>query len=105
MAESKDLLIENRARDTKDLGKIIVDGKESHVILGSSDDRDGAPLHRKPDGSVAPGTSGQWNKDFPAPQQSVPANVWRAYMDDKARGPMIRDWLNSGELTIDGRRQ
>ena len=103
MAANREVLIENRARDQKDLGALIVDGEEHHLILGSSDDKMGAPVIKDQNGVILPGTPNQFSDDFPSPSQSVPLAVWRAYLNDRTRGPVIKAWGAGGEITVDGR--
>ena len=98
-----ELLIENRGRDQKDLGKITVKGEQHHVILGSADDNQGAPAIKTKEGKVLPGQKGQWSDDFPNPVQPVDAQVWNAYAKDKTRGPVIKAWIDAQEITINGR--
>lgn len=101
---AKTVLIENRGRDTLDLGPIEVDGEKYHIRLGSTDDSDGAPLLKDQNGNTMPGQPGQWSDDFPNPVQEVEAKIWKAYLDDKSRGPMIRDLVNQHKITVNGQR-
>jgi len=94
------LLIENRGRDQKNLGKIEVKGTIHNVTLGSADDAIGAPVLKSEDGSTSPGEPGTWSDEFPNPVQPLDAQVWDAYLNDKARGPVIKHWLNTKEITV-----
>ena len=93
------VLIENRGRDQKDFGKIQVKGEEHHVILGSADDFEGAPVIKDEKGNTLPGQGGQWTKEFPNPIQEVDRGVWAAYLNSPTRGPVIKSWLEGRQIT------
>ena len=80
------IALRNEERDIKDLGKLKVDGKEIHVVLGSSDDLDAGP-----------------DSPFRSPRMEITQEAYKELINPKRVGAKAAIyWLERNAITASG---